>query len=51
MYIPMLLGIARERRLSEKAAIFVKEEAEKFGLETKIIDLGLSFKCRLLGEF
>ena len=38
MYIPILLGTAREGRLSEKAALFVEEEAKKFGFETEIID-------------
>lgn len=39
MYIPVILGTARQGRQSEKAAKFVLKEAEKYGLETEIIDV------------
>ena len=39
MYIPIILGTAREGRQSEKVANFVCEEAKKAGLETEIIDV------------
>ncbi|MFA5083768.1 MAG: NADPH-dependent FMN reductase [Candidatus Paceibacterota bacterium] len=39
MYIPVILGTAREGRQSEKVARFVRQEAVDFGLETEIIDV------------
>jgi NAD(P)H-dependent FMN reductase len=39
MYIPIILGTAREGRQSEKAANYVLAEARKFGFETEIIDV------------
>lgn len=39
MYIPIILGTAREGRLSEKAANFVKGEVESAGHKTEIIDV------------
>lgn len=39
LYIPVILGTARENRQSEKVANFVRQETEKFGLETEIIDV------------
>lgn len=39
MYIPIILGTAREGRQSEKVAKFVHQETIKFGLETEVIDV------------
>ena len=39
MYIPIILGTAREGRQSEKAAKFILAEAVKAGLESEIIDV------------
>ena len=39
MYIPVILGTAREGRQSEKVAKFVLEETKKAGLESEIIDV------------
>lgn len=39
MYIPIILGTARDGRQSEKAANFMLEMAKDFGLETEIIDV------------
>lgn len=39
MNIPIILGTAREGRLSEKAAMFVKSEVELAGHKTEIIDV------------
>lgn len=39
MYIPIILGTAREGRISEKAALFVKGEIELAGHKTEIIDV------------
>ncbi len=39
MYIPVILGTAREGRQSEKAAKFIHAEAAKFGFETELIDV------------
>ncbi len=39
MYIPIILGTAREGRKSEKVAKFVYQETVNFGLETEIIDV------------
>lgn len=39
MYIPIILGTAREGRQSEKVAKFILQETKKFGLETEIIDV------------
>jgi len=39
MYIPIILGTAREGRQSEKVAKFMLEEVQKAGLETEIIDV------------
>lgn len=39
MYIPIILGTAREGRESEKVAHFVLEKAIEFGLESEIIDV------------
>ena len=39
MYIPVILGTAREGRQSEKVANFVLEEAKKAGVESEIIDV------------
>lgn len=39
MYIPIILGTAREGRQSEKAARFILKEALKAGLESEIIDV------------
>jgi NAD(P)H-dependent FMN reductase len=39
MYIPIILGTAREGRNSEKVANFVLGEVKKYGLETEIIDV------------
>jgi len=39
MYIPIILGTAREGRQSGKVARFVEGEAAKAGLETEVIDV------------
>ena len=39
MYIPIILGTAREGRESEKVAKFVMTEAGKYGFETELIDV------------
>ncbi len=39
MFIPVILGTAREGRFSEKAANFVFEEVKKAGHETILIDV------------
>lgn len=39
MYIPVMLGTAREGRRSENVAKFMVEETKKAGLETEIIDV------------
>lgn len=39
MYIPIILGTAREGRESEKASNFVFQEAGKMDLKTKILDV------------
>lgn len=39
MYIPIILGTAREGRQSEKVARFILEEVEKTGLESEILDV------------
>ncbi len=39
IFIPIILGTAREGRESEKAAKFVFEETKKYGFETEIIDV------------
>jgi len=39
MYIPIILGTAREGRQSEKVANFMLQETVKIGLETEIIDV------------
>ncbi|MCL5411344.1 MAG: NAD(P)H-dependent oxidoreductase [Patescibacteria group bacterium] len=39
MYMPVILGTAREGRQSEKAAKFVLVELEKAGLETELVDV------------
>ncbi|NYT02385.1 MAG: NAD(P)H-dependent oxidoreductase [Methanosarcinales archaeon] len=39
MYIPVILGTAREGRQSEKAARFMLQEALKAGLESEILDV------------
>jgi len=39
MYIPIILGTAREGRQSDKVAKFMLEEAKKAGLESEIIDV------------
>lgn len=39
MYIPIILGTAREGRQSEKVAKFVLQETAKTGLESEIIDV------------
>jgi len=39
MYIPIILGTAREGRQSEKVAKFMLQETLKTGLETEIIDV------------
>ncbi|MCX6779068.1 MAG: NAD(P)H-dependent oxidoreductase [Candidatus Magasanikbacteria bacterium] len=39
MFIPIILGTAREGRQSEKAAQFVLEEVLKYGLESEILDV------------
>jgi chromate reductase len=39
MYIPVILGTAREGRFSEKAAKFMLQEALKAGLESELIDV------------
>jgi len=38
MYIPIILGTAREGRQSEKVAGFMLQEAIKYGLESELID-------------
>lgn len=38
LYIPIILGTAREGRQSEKVANFILEEADKTGLKSEIID-------------
>jgi NAD(P)H-dependent FMN reductase len=38
MYIPVILGTAREGRFSEKAASFMLEEVRKAGIESEILD-------------
>jgi len=39
MYIPVILGTAREGRQSEKVARFMLEETKKTGLESEILDV------------
>jgi NAD(P)H-dependent FMN reductase len=39
MYMPIILGTAREGRQSEKAAKFMLGEAAKYGLQSEIIDV------------
>jgi len=39
MYIPIILGTARQGRQSEKAAKFMLAEAIKFGLESEVVDV------------
>jgi len=39
MYIPVILGTAREGRQSEKAAKFMLEETRKAGIESEILDV------------
>jgi NAD(P)H-dependent FMN reductase len=39
LYIPIILGTAREGRQSEKAARFLLKEAEKTGIKTELIDV------------
>ena len=39
VYIPIILGTAREGRYSDKAARFMLDEAKKYGLESEIIDV------------
>ncbi|HPV70621.1 MAG TPA: NAD(P)H-dependent oxidoreductase [Candidatus Magasanikbacteria bacterium] len=39
MFIPVILGTAREGRQSEKAAKFVLEEVLKYGLESELLDV------------
>jgi NAD(P)H-dependent FMN reductase len=39
MYIPIILGTAREGRESEKVARFMLEKAIEFGLDSEIIDV------------
>ncbi len=39
MFIPVVLGTAREGRQSEKAAKFVYQEVKRFGVETDLVDV------------
>lgn len=39
LYVPIILGTARAGRQSEKAAKFIFDEVEKFGLKTEILDV------------
>jgi len=39
MYIPVILGTAREGRQSEKVSRFIYELARKAGLDTEIVDI------------
>ena len=39
MYIPVILGTAREGRQSEKAALFMLQKAQEAGLDSEIIDV------------
>jgi NAD(P)H-dependent FMN reductase len=39
MFIPIILGTARQARQSEKVARFILEEVKKAGLETELIDV------------
>ncbi len=39
LFIPVVLGTARKDRASAKAANFVKEQVEEYGVETKLIDV------------
>ena len=39
MYVPVILGTAREGRRSEKVANFMLQEAKKAGLESELIDV------------
>lgn len=39
MYIPIILGTAREGRQSEKAAKFMLDEVKKAGIQTELIDV------------
>ncbi|OYV07689.1 MAG: hypothetical protein CG444_214, partial [Methanosaeta sp. ASP1-2] len=39
MYIPIILGTAREGRQSEKAARFMLQKALEAGVESEIIDV------------
>ena len=39
MYIPIILGTAREGRQSEKVARFMLAETVNYGLESEIIDV------------
>jgi NAD(P)H-dependent FMN reductase len=38
MYIPVILGTAREGRQSEKVAAFIVGEVKKYGLKTELLD-------------
>lgn len=39
MYIPIILGTAREGRQSEKVAKFIFQEVKKYGLDTEVLDV------------
>src|SRR3989338_967971 len=39
LYIPVILGTAREGRTSENVAKFVLEQVKKTGVETELIDV------------
>ncbi len=39
MYIPVILGTAREGRQSENVANFIVKEATKFGFESEVVDV------------
>jgi NAD(P)H-dependent FMN reductase len=39
MYIPIILGTAREGRESEKVAKYMLSEIQKYGLETELLDV------------
>lgn len=39
LFIPVVLGTARKDRMSDKAANFIKEQVEEYGVETELVDV------------
>lgn len=50
MYIPIILGTAREGRKSARVAKFLHNTAKKMGLETEIIDVKEYAPCQTGGQ-